>query len=359
MSTHEGQASSDGRPYATHSAYQHTDLSSAHQLMRLGLGVATTQMLQAVAQLDIATRLADGPRSADELARQTDTNPEFLYRVLRTLASLGVFEALPNRAFRLTEVSELMRSDQPVSLRDVLLFFGSGWAMQGWTHLADALRSGRSGIEEAFGNNVFQYLGSHPDDLAVFQGAMTGFSSVQSPAVVDAYDFSRFRRIVDIAGGHGALLAHILRSNPKATGAVLELPEVVANGDQLVREHGLQGRLEFVAGNMFEQVPADGDCYLLKYIVHDWDDESVKKFLTNIRRGIAKDGRLLVVDTVIPPNATPSIGKIFDAYMVVLMPGGVERTPDEFRALFEACGFRLERVLPTRSYLSIVEGVPI
>ncbi|HWO18602.1 MAG TPA: methyltransferase [Kofleriaceae bacterium] len=343
--------------YETTSKYLHTDLSPSHQLMRMGLGVMTTQMLAAVAQLDIADKLADGPRSADDLARASGAQPDFLYRVLRTLTSLGVFEELPERKFALTEVSQLLRTGVPVSLRDMVVFFGSAWSSKGCSHLLDAMKSGKSGIEEAFGMNVFQYLGSHHDDLAVFQGAMTGFSSVQSPPVVDAYDFTPFRRIIDIAGGHGALLAHILNAAPQATGAVLELPEVVANGPELAKSHGLADRMEFIAGDMFEAVPAGGDCYVLKYIVHDWGDAAAKQFLSNIRKGIKPEGKLIVVDSVIPQG--PHIGKIFDAYMVVLMPGGVERTQEEFAALFASAGFKLTRVIPTGSYLSIVEGVPI
>jgi SAM-dependent methyltransferase len=337
--------------------YLHTDLSPAHQLMRLGLGVMTTQMLAAVSQLNVADKLAAGPRVAEEVAREVGAKPDFLYRIMRTLASLGIFEEQPGHKFALTETSQLMRTDVPVSLRDMLVFFGSAWSAKGCSHLIDAMKSGKSGIEEAFGMNVFQYLGSHPDDLGVFQGAMTGFSSVQSPAVVDAYDFSPFKRVVDVAGGHGALLAHILHANKQATGVVFELPEVVAGGPALAKSHGLADRMEFVAGDMFESVPEGGDCYILKYIVHDWSDEGAKKFLKNIRKGIKPGGKLLAVDSVIPPG--PHIGKFFDAYMVVLMPGGVERTEAEFAELYASCGFKLTRVIPTGSYLSIVEGVPV
>ena len=175
--------------------------------------------------------------------------------------------------------------------------------------------------------------------------------------MVDAYDFSRFRRVIDVAGGHGSLLAHILRASPEATGAVLELPEVVADGKALARGHGLADRMEFIAGDMFESLPAGGDCYALKYIVHDWSDEGVKKILRNIRKSIAPNGTLLAVDVVVQPG--PHIGKIFDAYMVVLMPGGVERTEEELAALYASCGFKLTRVIPTRAYLSIIEGVPV
>jgi SAM-dependent methyltransferase len=343
--------------YRTAPSYQHTDLSPVDQLTRLGLGVMTTQMLSAVAQLDIADKLAAGPRAAEDLAAETKTRTDFLYRILRTLASLGVFEELPGRRFQLTEVSQLLRTDVPISLRDNMVFFGSSWAGAGCQHLLDAMRSGKSGIEEAHGVNVFQYLGGHPEDLAVFQGAMTGFSSVQSRAVVDAYDFSPFRRVIDVAGGHGSLLAHILRASPEATGAVLELPEVVADGKALAKGHGLADRMEFIAGDMFESLPAGGDCYALKYIVHDWADDAIRKVLRNIRKGIKPEGKLIAVDVVVQPG--PHIGKIFDAYMVVLMPGGVERTEEEFGALFASCGFKLTRVIPTRAYLSIVEGVPV
>jgi O-methyltransferase domain len=343
--------------YKTTPKYQHTDLSPAHQLMRMGLGVMTTQMLSAVAQLDIADKLAGGPKTAHELAQQSGTQPHMLYRIMRTLSSLGVFEELPDRMFQLTEISQLLRTGVPVSLRDMVVFFASTWSSKGCQHLLDAMKTGKSGIEEAFGINVFQYLGGHPDDLEVFQGAMTGFSSVQSPAAVNAYDFSQFRRVIDVAGGHGALLAHILRANPHATGAVYELPEVVANGPELAKSHGLVGRMDFIAGNMFDSVPAGGDCYVLKYIVHDWGDDNAKKFLSNIRKGIQPQGKLIAIDSVISPG--PHIGKIFDAYMEVLMPGGVERTQEEFAALYEACGFKLTRVISTGSYLSIVEGVPI
>ncbi len=343
--------------YATTPQYQHTDLSPAHQLMRMGLGVMTTQMLASVAQLGVADKLAAGPRVAEELAREVGAKPDFLYRIMRTLASLGIFEEQPGHKFALTEVSQLMRTDVPVSLRDMLVFFGSAWSAKGCSHLIDAMKSGKSGIEEAFGMNVFQYLGSHPDDLGVFQGAMTGFSSVQSPPVVEAYDFSPFKHVIDVAGGHGALLAHILHANPQATGAVFELPEVVAGGPAAAKSYGLADRMEFIAGDMFESVPAGGDCYVLKYIVHDWSDEAAKKFLKNIRKGIQPGGKLLAVDSVIAPG--PHIGKFFDAYMVVLMPGGVERTAAEFAELYASCGFKLTRVIPTGSYLSIIEGVPV
>jgi hypothetical protein len=325
--------------------------------MRMGLGVMTTQMLSAVAQLDIADKLAAGPKTAEDLAKESGAQPHMLYRVLRTLSSLGVFEELPGRKFQLTEISQLLRTGVPVSLRDMVVFFASAWSSNGCQHLLDAMKSGKSGIEEAFGINVFQYLGGHPGDLTVFQGAMTGFSSVQSPAAVEAYDFSPFKRIIDVAGGHGALLAHILRAAPQATGVVFELPEVAADGPEHAKSHGLADRMEFIAGDMFESVPPGGDLYVLKYIVHDWGDESAKKFLTNIRKNIKPEGKLIAIDAVIAPG--PHIGKIFDAYMEVLMPGGVERTEEEFAALYASCGFKLTRVIPTGSYLSIIEGVPV
>lgn len=328
------------------------------QLLQMITGKATTQLLFVVAKLGIADELSDGPKSVDTLAEATDAHPGALYRVLRALASMGVFAETESRHFRLTPLAEPLQSDTPNSVRDFAIMFGSDWHNKAWSNLLQSVRTGEPAFDHAFGTDLFEHLNAHPEHFEVFNDAMTAVSRQDADAIFHAYDFSDLDTVVDVGGGHGFLLAQVLKANPSMEGVLLELPEVAAEARGKMAEAGVADRCKVVEGDFFESVPGGEDAYILKLIVHDWDDEKARQILANCREAMPPDGKLLVVNSVIPAGNDPYMGKLVDIEMLVMTPGGAERTEDEFRELFAEAGFDLSSVISTPSYLFILEGQP-
>jgi predicted O-methyltransferase YrrM len=321
-------------------------------------GKMTTQLLAVAARLDLADLLDGGPRSVDDLAAATDTHAPSLYRVLRALASLGVFAETQPRHFRLTPLARPLRRDAPDSVRDFAVLFGSDWHTRAWSDLLHSVRTGETAFEHAFGEGMFEHLQAHPERFAAFNDAMTALSRLDVDAILQAYDFSDFDTVVDVGGGHGFLLAEILKAHPSAQGVLLDIPEVAAGARATMREAGVADRCQVVEGDFFERIPEGGDVYLLKLIIHDWDDDRARAILRTCRDAMPGDGTLLVANSVIPPGNDPYIGKLVDVEMLVMTPGGRERTEAEFRELFEEAGFALTRTIPTPSYLYLLEATP-
>ena len=320
-------------------------------------GLVIHRAVYAAAKLGIADLLAVGPRTGDELAVATGTDGRSLYRLLRALASAGLFTELPGHRFELTPLGATLRSDSPRSMRSWVLFSGEPFYLHAWEDIVYSIRTGQPTWDRAYGVPFFEYLTHHPESAAIFDEAMTSLSTSEAAAVTAAYDFSRFRALVDVGGGHGTLLAAILRANPRLRGTLFDQPEVVEGGRKRIGEEGLASRVDIVGGSFFDRVPDGGDCYLLKYVIHDWDDKRALAILGNIRRAISKNAKLLLVETIIPPPPQPHYAKIADLEMLVLL-GSQERTLEEYAGLLKQAGFRLTRVVPTREYLSIVEAVP-
>ncbi|MBA2446401.1 MAG: methyltransferase [Chloroflexi bacterium] len=315
------------------------------------------QAISVVAKLGTADALADGPKGVDELAVAANAHAPALYRILRALASVGIFAEEEDGRFCLTPLAEPLRSDAPGSVRSFAIMLGEEWSWRPWGQLLQSVTTGQPAFEHTYGTGIFAYLADRPDAGAIFDAAMTSRSGPDADAVTAAYDFSAFRTVVDVGGGRGALLAAILRTNPDVRGILFDQAHVIPGARQYLDAAGLGQRCELVAGDFFASVVAGGDTYVLKWIVHDWDDERALRILERCHRAMPATGRLLLVETVIPPGNDPSSGKLADLAMLV-WTGGQERTEAEYRALLAAAGFELTKVVPTRSSLSVVEAVP-
>jgi len=310
--------------------------------------------LSVAAKLRVADALADGPQSVPDLAGETKTHAPSLFRLLRALASVGVFAEDADGRFRQTPLSEVLRSDVPGSMRAVADYCGSDWSWRPWGKLLETVRTGWTAFDEVFGEQAFDYLGKHPDESAVFNEGMTGFSMQESPAVAEAYDFSRFGTIVDVGGGHGHLLCTILKKYPGPKGVVFDAPHVAAGATPRIADAGLAGRCRAEGGDFFAAVPA-GDAYVMKHIIHDWPDDRAATILRNCRAAARPGAKVILVEMVIPPGNDPSPGKLLDLEMLVIA-SGKERTEAEYADLLAGAGWRLTRVVPTRSPASVVEG---
>jgi len=327
-------------------------------LFRLVSGFQVTQAIHVAAVLGIADMLSAGPRDVGELAAASHSHPNSLYRLLRTLSSLGVFREDEGRRFALTAMSEYLRSDKPGSLRGMATLFGGESYWRAWGALLHSVKTGKIAFDHALGEGVWAYRSARPEEGALFDSAMVTFTERVATAALAACDFGRFQHLVDVGGGQGAFIAQILAAHPTVRGTLFDQPHVVANASTIIEQRKIGNRCEIVSGDFFKSVPAGGDGYILKLVLHDWDDESSLAILRSCRRAMRDDSTLIVVEHVIGPlNASPE-GKMMDLNMLVIT-GGVERTQAEFSALFEKAGFRLMRTIPTMSPVSIVEGVCI
>ncbi len=316
------------------------------------------QAISVAAELGIADILKDGPRSTEEIANTANVSKDAVYRLLRALASLGLFCSLEGRRFALTPLGAYLRSDVPGSLRGFARFGGHDFTWRPWGQLAYSVRTGQPAFDHVFGMRSFDYLATHPDVAAIVNDAMTAVTTTESTSIVKAYDFSGIGTLVDVGGGHGLLLASILKTDPGMRGILFELPHAVGGATDLFRREGLADRCTAIGGDFLDAVPEGGDAYILKKVIHDWDDGRASRILRNCHRAMAIRAKLLVVERVIRPGDEPDPPKFTDLEMLVLNYGR-ERTETEFRELYEAAGFRLTRVVPTTSPLSIIEGVRI
>lgn len=334
------------------------DVPQAAQLMQMIFGFMTSQAISVAAKLGIADLLKDEARSADELAQATGMQARPLYRIMRALASVGIFAEDDTGRFRMTPLAEPLRGDAPDSLRDFSIFLGADWHWRAWGDLSGGAQGGQPAFERIHGQAYFDYLGVNPGPAQVFNDAMTSLSTAASAAVVNAYDFAGINRLVDVGGGHGFLLASILQQYPQMSGVLFDAPSVVEGAKDVIDGHGVSERCDAVGGDFFTSVPA-GDACIIKHIIHNWDDERAATILKNCHRSMAENGKLLVVEMVIPEGNAPSLGKLLDLEMLVLFLHAHERTEAEYRTLFERAGFRLTRILPTKSAYSVIEGIRI
>lgn len=332
------------------------DVAPAVALRHLITGYWVSQAVCVAAELGIADLVADGPKTTEELARQTNTHAPSLFRLLRGVASVGVFRQLDDGRFGLTPMAECLRDDVPGSLRAYAAFFGGDRQWRAWRHLAHSVATGETGYDHAFGLGLYDHLGQDPDAAEAFHRAMGGSMAHTRSAVVEAYDFSQMNRVVDVGGGDGSLLVAVLEANPHVRGVVLDRPAVAELARRNLDAHGLGGRAEAVGGDFLDSVPAGAGAYLMSRVVHVLDDDTSVAGLRSCAKAMAPGGRVLVVERVVPPGNGPAFAKLGDLNMLALT-GGRERTEEEFAALFEAAGLRLSRVIPTRSEMSVVEAV--
>jgi SAM-dependent methyltransferase len=334
-------------------------MSDVEVLRHLSTGFWLSQAIAVVAELGIADHLRHGPKSCTELAPAVGAQAEALYRLLRATASVGVLAEDAQGRFALTPVATLLLADGPQSWRAAAMISGQAWAWQAWGALAYSVKTGQPAFEHVFGVDFDTYLGQHGEAAGIFQGFMRVATAEEARAVAPVYDFSGLRRIVDVGGGHGALLAAILKANPHLRGVLFDAPHVVAGAQSTLDAEGVTARCEVVGGNFFEGLPAGADAYILKWILVSWDDQQSVCILQNCRRALSPDGKLLVVERIIPPGNEPFFGKLADLNLLVMYRGR-HRTEDEYRALFAQAGFELAHIIPTRSptEFSIIEGMP-
>ena len=327
------------------------------QLERMITGYWLSQAVYVAAKLGIADLVADGPKSVGELAERTGSDPRALYRLLRALASVEVFAEDDQRRFGLTPAAGYLRSDVPGSQRSLAIMMGEEH-FRAWGELLYSVQTGKVAFDHVYGTGVFDYLEQHPDKAQIFDNAMTGIHGRETAPMLEAYDFSRFKVVADIGGGNGSVLASVLGRHANLRGILFDLPHVVDRAGQHLIEAGVADRCQTIAGSFFETVPAGADAYLMRHIIHDWDDERSCVILRNCRSVIGENGKLLLVESVIPPANEPSQGKLLDLVMMVV-PGGMERTEEEFRQLLADSGFRLSEVYRTTTPVSIIEAEPV
>lgn len=328
-------------------------------LLRLLSGARTTQIVYVAAELGIPDLLAAGPRTARELAGSSGAHEPSLQKLLRALAAIGLCEADGEGAFRLTAAGALLQSNTDGSLGPWALWWGrSLW--QAWGGLLHSVRTGESARERIIGSPSFDHLADSPENAAVFYRAMVGLSSLSFSAIAAAYDFGRFCRIVDVGGGYGELLAGILRANPGACGVLFDLPHAMDGAREHLAAAGVGERCDFVAGDFFAAVPADGDAYVLKSILHDWNDERAGRILAACRRAMREDARLVLIEDILPDAGEPlnPAAAMSDLNMLVALGAG-ERTRGEFGALLDGEGFAVTRVVPIDGALHVIEAAPI
>jgi hypothetical protein len=325
-------------------------------MMQMIGGHWIARTVQVLAQLGVADRMKGGAKSAAELAAAVNVHAGSLDRLMRAATMFGVFTVAGGK-YALTSVGDTLRSDTPNSLKNFASFFAEPWYWQVWTEFSHSVKTGESAFTKFHGAPAFEWFVKHPTAVEVFSRAMTSFTRQIGAAVAEAYDFGRIHTLVDVGGSHGTLLGAILKANPTMRGVVYDLPQVVEGAKPALGQAGLGGRTECVGGNFFDGVP-QGDGHILKHILHDWSDEQCVTILRHCRASMPRDGRVLVVEAVIPDGPEPHFGKLLDLEMLAMTQGGRERTAGEFRELLGKAGFRMTRVVPTASPVCVIEGEP-
>ena len=320
-------------------------------------GYQVSQAIHVAVTLGIPDLLAHGPLASSDVAAATKTHPDALYRLLRALASVGVLDEDEQGRFSLTEVGDGLRTDAPASLAGWAAFVGRSAHWQAWGHLLHSVRSGENAFRAVHGSDVWAYRADHPEEGTIFDRAMASLTRFAHTSLLESYDFSRFRTVVDVGGGSGALVAALLAAHAALEGVLFDQPHVVAGAEEVLRDAGVMARCRIVSGSFFDFVPEGADAYLLKAILHDWQDEEAVTILRACRRAIAADGTLLVIERVLaPPNEGPE-AKFADLNMLV-STSGRERTREGFDELLKAAEFRLDGETPTSSGLSVIAARP-
>lgn len=334
------------------------EMPAPAQMLQIISNFWMSRALYITTKLGIPDLLKSGPQTAAKLAESTQTHAPSLYRLLRALASAGIFRSEPGNTFALTPLSELLVTDAPGSMRWFVISELGQEHYPAWGNLMHSVKTGEIAFDNHFRMDIWKYFSKNPEDAAVFNDSMSGMTAVVNAQITSLYDFSRFNKIIDVGGGHGGLITSILKANPHAKGVLFDAEVVISGAGPKIEAASLAGRCETIAGDFFESVPEGGDLYIMKWIIHDWDDERAIRILKNCRNNVPQNGRVIVVDAVVPEGDQPDFSKFFDLNMLV-MTGGKERTEREFADLFAAAGLKLVRVIPTDLPTSIVEGEPV
>lgn len=326
---------------------------AAVQMYELLYSSLASQLVIVAAELGVADHLGDELLVVEELARRTETDAEALYRMLRALASIGVFTEVSHRTFGLTPLAETLRSDASTSMRDLARYVGLPERQRAFAALIQSVRTGEPAFDHVHGRDWWTHFAAHPELAELFNRAMGSMARLVNSATLAAHDLGDVRHLVDVGGGQGQLVTTILRRYPEMTAVVFDLPHVAARAEEVMREAGLAGRVECVGGDFLQAVPAGGDAYVLSWTLHDWDDKDSVRILRNVRAAMAPGARLIVIDEVIPVGDEPHFGKFEDIVMLALLKGRV-RTAAQFAALFEAAGMRIAEIIDTPSPTSVI-----
>ncbi len=333
------------------------DLQSAQQLARMITGYWVSQSIHVAAKLKIADRLEQGPQTPQELAAATGMHPQSLYRLMRALASVGIFVEDAGGRFSQTPLSEGLHSGKPGSQWALAVMMGEV-GYHAWGDLLECIRTGGTAFDRVHGKPLFEYLAEHPDQSATFDAAMTSVHGRETMAMLDVFDFSQIKVLADIGGGNGSNLIGILKANPHMRGLLFDLPDVALRARAAIASASLLDRCELVPGSFFEPIAAGADAYMLRHIIHDWSDLKAIAILRNVRKAMTSAAKLLVVESVIKPGNDPAPVKLLDLMMLV-GPGGAERTEEEYKKLYDSAGFRLTRIVPTAAEVCLIEGLPV
>lgn len=326
-------------------------------LFQMVIGKWISQALGTVVEIGVPDQLGKGARKCSDIAREAGVSEDALYRLLRALASVGVFAETGDRRFKLTAMGQLLRSDHPESIAGYARWTAHDVSWRPWGHLAYSVKTGMPAFDHLFHTSIFEHLSQNPEAAAVFDAGMTSISAREARAVSDAYGFKGVETLMDVAGGHGLLLATILGRHKKMRGVLFDLPHVAAGATATFTRAGVADRVRIESGDFFKELPSGADAIITKKVIHNWDDASATRILQACHRALGPRGRVLVVDPVVPPGDAPHYGKLLDLQMLVITRAGRERTKPEFAKLLRGAGFRLSRVIATESPLSIVEAV--
>jgi hypothetical protein len=333
------------------------DQSAAFALLDLIQGSVITQAIHIAAKLGIADIISDGSLTAEEIAERVGADPEATYRLLRMLSGYSVFAEQANGRFELTPMADALRADAPDSMRGIAVLMGHPLLWEDWGHLIDSVRTGEASLPQLRGMSGYDFLTANPEYAAVFFQGMGSLSGTETDMVLAAYDFSRFRKIVDVGGGRGTLLAGILKRASSSQGILYDAPFATADAGPILEEAGVSGRCMIENGTYFDRLPAGGDGYVLKHILHDFPESECLAILKNVREAIAADGTMLVIEYVLTGNNERHIGNIIDLWLLLLL-GAKERTLPQYSELFAKAGFKLTKAVPTGAPVSIIEAVP-
>jgi hypothetical protein len=325
------------------------------QLVQMAMAHWGSHVVYVAAKLNLADHLAKEPMNANQLAEITGTHPPSLYRLMRTLASLGIMTEDSSHRFSLTPVGEAMKTGAPGAARATILTIASPWWVTGFGELMYSVQTGKPGFEKMVGMPIFDWFAQNPEQASLFNETMVGIHGAEPAAVAAAYDFSGMKNIVDVGGGSGNLLTTILGSFPESRGTLFDMPHVVRDAAALIKSRGLTNRVTIEPGSFFESVPTGGDVYMLSHIIHDWSEDQCLTILGNCRRAMNANTRLLIIEMVLPSGNTPHPGKMLDMMMLV-GPGGRERTKEEYDELLSKASLQLTRVVPTESAVGVVEA---
>lgn len=328
-------------------------------MMQMSSGYWMTQLIYVAAKLGIADLLKDGPKSCEEIASSTGTNAKSVYRVMRTLASAGVFAETEQGYFNLTPLAASLQSGIPGSMRAMAIMFGEE-QYQAWGDILYSLRTGESAFEHLYGVPMFRYFVENPEPGEIYEEAMTSVSAAEKIEIVKSYDFSYIHKLVDVGGGHGSFISAILKANPKMQGILFDQPYVIEGAKDLIKAEGLTERCELVAGNFYESVPSGGDAYSLKHVLHGHNDEEAIAILKNCHQAMVENAKLLLVERMVVPSGPDAfLAKFLDLNMMMLVTGGCQRTETEYRNIIEASGFELTKIVPTKAGVSVIESIRV